>query len=59
MNKRTLLVKEIENIPECLLDEVLAFIENKRQLPETLLLSENVLKKDWLSETEDRAWQDL
>ena len=56
MNKRALIVKGIENAPEYLLDDVLAFIKNQQQLPETLLLSENVLKKDWLSETEDRAW---
>ena len=31
----------------------------QKDVQETLLLSENSLKKDWLSPEEDEAWQNL
>jgi hypothetical protein len=64
MNKRKLIAKEISQVPEPLLEEVLDFVrflKNKcvRDQIETSLLSESALKKDWLKAEEDEAWQDL
>ena len=64
MNKKQLLAKEIEDIPEAILEEVLDFVQflkskrNQEKL-ETTLLSESSLKKDWLSTEEDEAWENL
>jgi len=64
MNKKQLLAKEIEDIPEAILEEVLDFVQflkskrNQEKL-ETTLLSESSLKKDWLSAEEDVAWRNL
>lgn len=64
MNKKQLLAKEIEDIPEAILEEVLDFVQflkrkrSQEQL-ETILLSESSLKKDWLSAEEDEAWENL
>jgi hypothetical protein len=64
MNKRQLIAKEIEKVPEQLLEEVLDFVrflKSKRALDklETSLLSESSLKKDWLRPEEEKAWQHL
>jgi hypothetical protein len=64
MNKRKLIAKEIEQVPEPLLEEVLDFVrflKNKcvQEKLETSLLSEAALKKDWLTPEEDEAWKDL
>jgi len=64
MNKKQLLAKEIEDIPEAILEEVLDFVQflkskrNQEKL-ETTLLSESSLKKDWLSTEDDEAWEHL
>ena len=64
MNAKELLLKEVENIPEFILEEVwnfllfLKFKYNKDKL-ETSLLSESSLEKDWLKLEEDEAWQNL
>ena len=64
MTKKDILYKEIEDIPETMLDEVLDFVEylklkvSKDKL-ETTLLSELALKKDWLLPEEDEAWKNL
>ena len=64
MTKKDILYKEIEDIPENMLDEVLDFVEylklkvSKDKL-ETTLLSELALKKDWLLPEEDEAWKNL
>jgi Protein of unknown function (DUF2281) len=63
MNKRKLIAKEIEQVPEPLLEEVLDFVrflKNKciQEELETSLLSESALKKDWLR-PEDEAWKNL
>jgi hypothetical protein len=64
MNKKELIAREIEQVPEPLLEEVLDFVrflKTKRD-PEKLeisLLSESSLKKDWLKPEEDEAWRDL
>lgn len=64
MNKRDLIVKELEQVPEPLLKEVIGFIRilKEKQLREKLavsILSESSLEKDWLSPEEDEAWRDL
>lgn len=64
MTKKETLIKEIEKIPEPLLDELLDFInflktKMTREKYETMLVSEPVLKRDWLRSEEDAAWKDL
>ena len=64
MNKKELIAKEIEQVPETLLEEVLDFVRflKSRRMQEKLeisLLSESSLKKDWLRPEEDEAWGDL
>lgn len=64
MNKKELIAKEIEQVPESLLEEVLDFVrflKNKgmQEKLETGLLSEACLKRDWLRPEEDEAWGDL
>lgn len=64
MTKKETLINEIGKMPEPLLDELLGFINflKTRKLKEkydTLIVSEPVLKRDWLSPEEDEAWQDL
>ena len=64
MNAKELLLKEVENIPEFILEEVWTFLQflklkyNKDKL-EASLLSESSLQKDWLKSEEDEAWQNL
>ena len=64
MNAKELLLKEVENIPEFILEEVWNFLQflklkyNKDKL-EASLLSESSLEKDWLKFEEDEAWQNL
>ena len=64
MNKKELIAKEIEQVPEPLLEEVLDFVrflkgKCMQEKLETSLLSESSLKKDWLRPEEDEAWRDL
>ncbi|MDY6820386.1 MAG: DUF2281 domain-containing protein [Deferribacterota bacterium] len=64
MELKELILKEIENIPEKYLAEVLDFIRflETKALEEgnrTAIASETSLKKDWLRHKEDEAWQDL
>jgi hypothetical protein len=64
MTKKELLIKEIEGVPEPLLDEVLDFVyflKSKKinEKIEIVIASESSLKKDWLRPEEDEAWQNL
>ncbi|MCU0541982.1 MAG: hypothetical protein MUE44_07295 [Oscillatoriaceae cyanobacterium Prado104] len=64
MNAKELLIKEVENIPEFILEEVWDFlqflkIKYDRNKLEASLLSESALQKDWLKPEEDEAWQNL
>jgi len=64
MEEKELIVKEIENLPESYLIEILDFIrflKNKvwEEKMELALASEVSLKKDWLKPEEDEAWKDL
>ena len=65
MDTRQLLRKEIETIPDTLVEEILRFVKalKERNLPtlsrELLDASESALARDWLSEGEDIAWKNL
>jgi len=66
MAAKDLILKEIEQVPEQYLREILDFIhflkakdlEPERKI-ETAIMSESSLRKDWLRPEEDEAWQDL
>jgi hypothetical protein len=63
MNNRSLLIKEIENLPEPIIAEVLDYVrfleyKNQKEL-ETYIQSESSLAKEWLSPIEDEAWKNL
>jgi hypothetical protein len=62
--KKDLIMREMEHIPEPLFNEILDFIhflktKARKEKLETAIASESSLQKDWLSEEEDKAWQDL
>jgi hypothetical protein len=64
MNKKDLLIDELEQVPEPLLDEVLDFVrfiktKMTTELKDITIASESSLKKDWLRPEEDEAWQNL
>lgn len=72
MTKKELLISEIDQIPENLIDEVIDFVQflktkkvlitqssQKKENLEITIASKSSLKKDWLSEQEDKAWQGL
>lgn len=64
MTTRDVLLKEIQQVPEPLLQEVLDFIRfvQARRAGdrfETAVVSEPSLSRDWLKPEEDAAWQDL
>ena len=64
MEVKELIAREIENVPEPYLMEILHFIrflETRalEQKMELTLASESSLKKDWLKPEEDEAWKDL
>jgi hypothetical protein len=64
MGKKELLIKEIDQVPEPFLDEILDFIQflKTKIIKEKLdisIASESSLKKDWLRPEEDEAWQSL
>jgi len=61
---RETLLQKVSILPSDYYPEVLDFIESlkaNRQpaIPETMLLSESVLSKDWNTEEEDIAWASL
>jgi hypothetical protein len=63
-HKKEKLIDEVQKLPDNLLDVVIDFVDylkskKKNQKLETLLLSEESLKKDWLRPEEDLAWKDL
>jgi hypothetical protein len=64
MTNRTVLLQEIENLPSSCLGEVINFVAWIKQrklsnIPETVLLSESSLAKDWDTPEEDEAWARL
>ncbi|MBD0266494.1 MAG: DUF2281 domain-containing protein [Tolypothrix sp. Co-bin9] len=64
MSTKDLLLREIEQVPEFLLTELLDFLQfikakHLEQNTQISILSESSLAKDWLKPEEDEAWQDL
>jgi hypothetical protein len=64
MTKREAILKELDRVPDSVLDEVTDFIRFlqarvARDGMATAVASESSLKKDWLRPEEDEAWQDL
>ena len=64
MLTKDMLLQEVSVLPPAYYSEVLNFIEflkTKRPpvLPETMLLSEQALAKEWNTDEEDRAWASL
>ena len=64
MTERAVLLKEIETLPAACLGEVTNFVEwikqrKLPQIPETMLLSEEALSKEWNTPEEDEAWANL
>ena len=64
MTKRAVLLQEIETLPAVCIDEVVdfvAFIKQRKlsQIPETMLMTEAALSKDWNTPEEDEAWSNL
>lgn len=62
--RKELVLKEIEELPDVLLEEVLDYVQFlkmklSREKLETAILSESSLEKDWLRTEEEEAWQDL
>ena len=61
---RDILLREAEDLPASLLEEVLDFVrflkmKAAQERMETAVLSESALEKDWLRTEEDEAWRDL
>jgi hypothetical protein len=64
MSKKELLLKEIEEVSEPILDEVIDFLQflKTKTIQENLsitIASESTLRRDWLRPEEDEAWQGL
>ncbi|MDI3548855.1 MAG: hypothetical protein PWR10_2507 [Halanaerobiales bacterium] len=64
MTNRELIIRELEDLPEIKLAEILdfiRFIKEKSVLDkyDITIISESSLKKDWLKSEEDEAWRDL
>lgn len=64
MSRKNVLIREIEDISEDKLQEVIDFVRllklsRQEEELETTLLSEASLAKDWMKPEEDAAWSDL
>jgi len=64
MNKKELILNEIEKVTEPLLEEILDFVRFLKtkaavERMEAAVASESSLKKDWLKPEEGEAWLDL
>ncbi|MCL2443477.1 MAG: hypothetical protein FWD13_08460 [Treponema sp.] len=64
MTQQAVLMKEIETLPPFCLGEVIDFVawikqRKLSQFPETMLMSEASLIKDWNTQEEDEAWATL
>ncbi|MDR2719083.1 MAG: DUF2281 domain-containing protein [Treponema sp.] len=64
MTQQAELIKEIETLPANCVGEVVDFVAWIKQrkilhIPETMLLSETALSKDWDTPEEDKAWANL
>jgi len=64
MTNHAALMKEIETLPLTCINEVIDFVawikqRKLSQIPETMLMSESALSKDWDTPEEDEAWVNL
>jgi len=64
LTNRAVLLQEIETLLAACVGEVVDFVAwikqwKVLQMPETMLLSEASLSKDWDTPEEDEAWADL
>ena len=65
MTTKEMIVKEIETLPQNLLEEVYDFVgylkikKLEKHIRDITLASEYSLAKDWLKPEEDEAWQNL
>jgi len=64
MTQQAELLQEIKTLPAACLGEVVDFVawikqRKLSQIPETMLLSEASLSKDWDTPEEDEAWASL
>ena len=64
MTERAVLLQEIKALPEACLGEVVNFVtwikqRKLSQIPETMLMSEASLSKNWNTPEEDEAWANL
>lgn len=64
MDRKGMLIRELEDLPAAFLQEVLDFVrflkaKTTQEHLETALLSESSLRKDWLRPEEDEAWRSL
>ena len=58
------LINEIESLPSEYLQEIMDFVgylklKHLKNIPETMILSEKSLSKEWDTPEEDEAWADL
>jgi hypothetical protein len=64
MSTKERLIQVLQDTPDSLLEQVLEFVQylqwkDQPEAREPALLSQSSLAQDWLSDLEDRAWQDL
>lgn len=64
MQDKEAVIREIQDLPESLIHEVLDFVRFLKskvghEISESAILSETALAKDWMRPEEDEAWQDL
>jgi len=64
MSNRAVLLQQIETLPADSVGEEIDFVawlkhHKLSQIPETMLLSETSLSKDWNTPEEDEAWANL
>lgn len=64
MTQKQVFLDEIKQAPDNLFQEVFDFyqflkVKSNRKISSILIASESSLKKDWLNDDEDKAWQDL
>jgi hypothetical protein len=64
MSQTEVLLTEIQKLPTSFLPEVIDFVQflqqkQKKAIPETMLISETSLAKEWNTTEEDKAWANL
>jgi len=64
MTQQAFLMKEIETLPPFCIGEVIDFVawikqRKLSQIPETMIMSEASMAKDWNTKEEDEAWATL